>query len=84
VTNDSPSHVVDVNGFVWAVVRDGGMATRAHYAGITSCGIAWLESEAGPLLPFDPIAYRRELWAAEVRRAERRAAALGLDVRSTL
>jgi len=32
----------------------------------------------------DAAAHRRGLWAAEVRRAEGRARALGLDVRSTL
>jgi len=56
--SESP-YVIDRNGIVWVVVRDGGMVTRADYAGVTSAGIAWLESEAGPLLPFDPIAYRR-------------------------
>lgn len=52
-------YVVDRDGNVWAVVRDGGMVTRADYRGVKSAGIAWLEREAGPLLPFDPIAYRR-------------------------
>ena len=52
-------YVVDVNGVVWAVVRDGGMVTRATHEGPISAGIAWLEENAGPLLPFDPIAYRR-------------------------
>ena len=54
-----PTHVIDRHGHVWAVVRDGGMVTRADYAGVQSAGIAWLEAEAGPLLPFDSIAYRR-------------------------
>lgn len=52
------AHVVDRNGFVWRVVRDGGMATRAEYDRIVSIGIARLEAEAGPLLPFDAMAYR--------------------------
>lgn len=56
----SPAYVVDRDGLVWRVVRDGGMVTRADFDGVTSAGIAWLESEAGPLLPFDPIAYRRD------------------------
>jgi hypothetical protein len=62
----SASHVVDRDGNVWAVVRDGGMVTRADHSGPISAGIAWLESEAGPLLPFDPIAYRRSYPRAEL------------------
>jgi hypothetical protein len=42
-------HVIDRHGYVWRLVRDGGMATRAHYAGLVSIGIATLEREAGPL-----------------------------------
>jgi len=42
-------HVVDRYGYVWRLVRDGGMATRAHYAGLVSIGIAALERESGPL-----------------------------------
>ena len=53
------THVVDRNGHVWLLVHDGGMATRATATGPISAGIAWLEETAGPLLPFDPIAYRR-------------------------
>jgi hypothetical protein len=55
----SATHVVDRDGNVWLVVRDGGMVTRATATGPISAGIAWLEREAGPLLPFDPLAYRR-------------------------
>jgi hypothetical protein len=47
-------HVIDQNGYVWRLVRDGGMATRAHYAGIISIGIATLEREAGPLRRLEP------------------------------
>jgi hypothetical protein len=43
-------HVVDRFGLVWRVVRDGGMATRAHQTGIVSIGIATLERESGPLI----------------------------------
>jgi hypothetical protein len=43
-------HVIDRHGYVWRVVHDGGMATRAHYAGIISIGIAALEREHGPLV----------------------------------
>lgn len=57
--DETPTHVVDRDGNVWAVVRDGGMVTRATATGPVSAGIAWLERQAGPLLPFDPIAYRR-------------------------
>ena len=53
-------YVIDREGNVWAVVRDGGMVTRANYRGVISAGISWLEAAAGPLLPFDPIAYRRD------------------------
>lgn len=42
-------HVIDRDGLVWRVVRDGGMATRADYNGIVSIGIAVLEREHGPL-----------------------------------
>jgi hypothetical protein len=41
------------------------MATRATAIGPISAGINWLEAEAGPLLPFDPIAYRRSYPRAE-------------------
>lgn len=54
------THVVDARGNVWLLVRGGGMATRATYEGVISIGINTLEAEAGPLLPFDPKAYRRE------------------------
>lgn len=43
-------HVLDQNGYIWRVVRDGGMATRAWDVGIISIGIRTLEREAGPLL----------------------------------
>ena len=43
-------HVIDRDGFVWRLVHDGGMATRAHYFGIVSIGINTLERESGPLV----------------------------------
>lgn len=43
-------HVIDRYGQVWRLVRDGGMATRADYAGIVSVGIDHLERFAGPLV----------------------------------
>jgi hypothetical protein len=55
-------YVIDRNGDVWLLVHDGGMAMRANEAsktGVTSAGIAWLESTAGPLIEFDPADYRR-------------------------
>jgi len=42
-------YVIDRTGLVWLLVHDGGMATRADYAGITSIGIRRLELDAGPL-----------------------------------
>ena len=44
-------HVVDRYGNVWAVVRDGGMVTRADYIGVITMGIAAAEREVGPLRP---------------------------------
>jgi hypothetical protein len=61
-------YVIDRDGVVWKIVRDGGMVTRADDTGITSAGIAWLEAQAGPLIPFDPVAYRRAYPRAEVAR----------------
>lgn len=55
-----PPYVVDRDGVVWAVVRDGGMVTRAHDTGVVSAGVAWLEREAGPLVPLDAAAWRAE------------------------
>jgi hypothetical protein len=52
------TYVVDRNDIVWLIVRDGGMATRATATGIETAGIQWLENTAGPLVPFDPAAYR--------------------------
>jgi hypothetical protein len=46
-----PDHVVDRDGLVWRIVRDGGMATRADFTGITSIGIETLRSLHGPLHP---------------------------------
>lgn len=46
-------HVVDRYGYVWRVVRDGGMATRAHGTGIVTIGIKALEKESGPLVVLD-------------------------------
>lgn len=59
MSEDVARFVIDRHGEVWRMVRDGGMVTRADHNGVVSAGIAWLENEAGPLLPFDPIAYRR-------------------------
>ena len=42
-------HVIDCDGLVWRLVRDGGMATRAHYSGIESIGIETLRATRGPL-----------------------------------
>ena len=47
-------YVIDRNLRVWAVVRDGGILTRATYEGQESCGIRWAEDNLGPLVPFDP------------------------------
>lgn len=56
---DAATYVIDADGVVWKVVHDGGMVTRADDTGVTSAGIVWLESVAGPLIPFDPAVYRR-------------------------
>jgi hypothetical protein len=48
-----PEHVIDRNGFVWRVVRDGGMATRADYTGQTSIGIEELRATHGPLVDLE-------------------------------
>lgn len=55
------THVVDRDGNVWFLCPeyDRAMATRATATGPISAGIVALEAESGPLLPFDPIAYRR-------------------------
>jgi hypothetical protein len=47
-------HVADRHGYIWRVVRDGGMATRAHYAGVVTIGMAALERETGPLVRVIP------------------------------
>lgn len=47
-------YVIDRDATVWKVVRDGGMATRADYGGITSIGIQRLDDTLGPLVPFHP------------------------------
>jgi hypothetical protein len=49
----APEHVIDRHGFVWRVVRDGGMATRADYTGQTSIGIEELRATRGPLIDFE-------------------------------
>lgn len=47
---DQPiEHVADRHGYIWRIVRDGGMATRAHETGLVSIGIAALERAGGPL-----------------------------------
>lgn len=43
-------HVIDSHGFVWKLVRDGGMASRADDSGILTIGIVALEQQHGPLL----------------------------------
>ena len=50
------SVVVDRDGHAWTLIRDGGMFTRADYAGIKTAGVAWLEAHAGPLRTI----YRKE------------------------
>jgi hypothetical protein len=64
------THVVDRDGNVWLLPPefDGGMATRATATGVVSAGIVWLEAEAGPLLPFNPKAYRRTYPRSEAGR----------------
>jgi len=54
------THVIDRDGNVWAFCPeyDGGMVTRAVTLGPISAGIAWLETNKGPLVPFNPLAYR--------------------------
>lgn len=46
---DGPLHVIDRNGIVWRVVRDGGMVTCADHTRIYSGGIQWLADNHGPL-----------------------------------
>ena len=48
------TYVIDREGVVWMLVRDGAIATRADYSGAFSAGIQWLQQNLGPLLPFDP------------------------------
>lgn len=57
-------HVIDRDGLIWRVVRDGGMATCADYSGITSIGIEALRMASGPLVTVaDRIAAeRRAAW----------------------
>lgn len=54
-------HVIDKDGLVWRIVRDGGMATRADYNGITSIGINVLEREHGPTTPVIDTTMRVEI-----------------------
>jgi hypothetical protein len=51
----APEHVIDRHGFVWRVVRDGGMATRADYTGQTSIGLWELQATRGPLIDLEPL-----------------------------
>lgn len=50
---DNTGHyVIDNQGTVWMVVRDGGMVQTCDYGGVIfSAGIAWLEKKHGPLVP---------------------------------
>lgn len=50
-------YVVDREHVVWKIVRDGGMATKADYNGITSIGIEELQRTKGPLVVFDAARY---------------------------
>jgi hypothetical protein len=43
-------HVRDRYGNIWALVRDGGMVTRADYAGVITMGVAAAEAQVGPLV----------------------------------
>ncbi len=56
--NAEADYAIDRDGAVWRVVRDGGIATRADYDGITSAGTTWLAAHRGPLVAFDPAAFR--------------------------
>lgn len=46
-----PEHVVDRHGYVWRVVRDGGMVTRADDTGLITMGVVAAEQQVGPLRP---------------------------------
>lgn len=55
-TWESGQLVVDREGRVWEVCRDGGMAQRAKWQGmngVESIGIEYLANHHGPLRPFD-------------------------------
>lgn len=71
---EDPKYVIDRNHEVWKIVRDGGMATKADYVGVTSIGIEMLRRTRGPLLPFDPKHYvawiTGEDWKGEVSSRE--------------
>lgn len=56
--NAEAEYAIDRDSIVWRVVRDGGMATRADYDGIISAGTTWLAKHRGPLVAFDPAAFR--------------------------
>lgn len=56
-----PEHVRDRYGYVWRLVRDGGMASRADDIGILTEGIVALENRAGPLVPIDTFPPTSEL-----------------------
>lgn len=67
---DGVRYVVDRDGDVWQVVR-GGIVVRVveerHRPGrVVQGNVTWLERELGPLLPFDPVVYRRTYPRAEV------------------
>lgn len=50
---DDGTYLVDRDGTVWLVVRDGGMVTRADYTGATSAGVNWLKENKGPVRVLD-------------------------------
>lgn len=52
ITYENGTALLDRDGVVWIVCRDGGMVHRPNEASptnITSAGIAWLERTHGPL-----------------------------------
>lgn len=65
--NIETPYAVDRDGNVWFCCPeyDGQLLTRATAIGPISAGIAWLETNSGPLLPLDPMAYRRSYPRAE-------------------
>jgi hypothetical protein len=60
------AHVIDREGNVWRIVRDGGMATRAVFQGAISVGIAVLERDYGPLTNLATVPAADAEWRAAV------------------